>query len=197
MKSYLDYDWLQVINFESGGEKYYNKYLKNITWPGGYSGLTFGIGIDLGYIFLKQYFEARNYILLTSLLGIKGDKAKASLYKVKTVGVKWEDAIEIFKNFTLPKFWKLANELWPGMDLLCESAQVALVSLVFNRGCSIQGDSRKEMKNIIDLVKNKDYYGISSQIKSMKRLWVNKNQDGLLKRRDIESEMVLRCLGDK
>ena len=50
MKSFLDYDWTTVINFESGGENYYNKYLKSVSWPGGASGLTIGIGADLGYM---------------------------------------------------------------------------------------------------------------------------------------------------
>ena len=84
----------------------------------------------------------------------------------------------------------MTKELWPGLEELSERAQVALVSVVFNRGSSIAGPTRTEMKNIKPLVLNKDYKGIAEQIRSMKRLWVGKNMDGLLARREKEAKMI-------
>ena len=92
------------------------------------------------------------------------------------------------------QFWKLGNSLWPKLDELEINAQIALISIVFNRGTSTKGDSRREMRNIKELVIQKDYEGIAQQIISMKRLWVGKNLDGLLKRRDIEAKMVESCI---
>jgi GH24 family phage-related lysozyme (muramidase) len=46
------------------------------------------------------------------------------------------------------------------------------------------------MKNIAPLVINKDYKKIAEQIRSMKRLWIGKNLDGLLTRREKEAKMV-------
>ena len=196
-KSYLDYDWSVVINFESGGKDYYNSSLKKATWPGGASGITIGIGADLGYMtltefetYFSKFFTKEQNTKLKSVLGIKGDNAKAKLNNVKGISLSWENAMDAFINWTLPKFWKLTNTLWPGVENLNEKAQVALVSIVFNRGTSIKGSSRVEMTNIKPLVAKKDYKGIAKEIRSMKRLWVNKNLDGLIKRREEEAKLV-------
>ena len=55
----------------------------------------------------------------------------------------------------------------------------------------MSGDSRKEMKNIQDLVPKKDYAAIAKEIKNMKRLWIGKGMDGLLSRRDDEAALIL------
>lgn len=196
--SYLDYDWEPVINFETGGKAYYEKALQKPTWPGGASGVTVGIGADLGYMTPKEwtdyfstYFSPEANIAFQSVIGLKGSAAKSAVSKVKRWSLGWEEAKKIFVRWTLPKFWKLANAIWPGLDQLKESAQVALVSIVFNRGSSLKGDSRKEMRAIVNHVKTKNYEAIAQEIQNMKRLWVGKGLDGLLKRRDAEAKMVL------
>jgi GH24 family phage-related lysozyme (muramidase) len=108
--------------------------------------------------------------------------------------VSWEKAEETFYNITLPKFYKLTNSLWKGTDLLCPNSQVALTSLVFNRGASLKGSSRVEMAEISKLVSEKKYKEISNQIIKMKRLWQGKGLDGLLKRRDEEAKLILSCV---
>lgn len=200
-RTYLDYDWTPVINFETGGEQYYNKVLKRASWPGGASGVTIGIGADLGYLSRKEfddyfakYFTDEENSRLRSVIGLKGQSAKSALSKVRNIQLSWDDAKEIFVDWTLPKFWKLTNGLWPGIDQLCENAQIALTSIVFNRGSATKGSSRKEMVNIKPLVLKKDTSGIAKEIKSMKRLWYGKGLDGLLKRRDIEAKMVESCV---
>lgn len=199
--SYLEYDWSSVINFESGGESYYNKALKRVCWPGGASGLTIGIGADLGYMsreefekYFSKYFNEEQSSRLKSVIGLKGAIAKSKLTSVKDIELNWENAMEAFIEWTLPKFWRLSNVLWSGLDQLKEKAQVALVSIVFNRGSSTKGSSRAEMRNIKSLVVKKDYKGIASEIRSMKRLWVGKNLDGLIKRREQEAKMVESCI---
>jgi hypothetical protein len=199
-KNYLNYDWSPVINFESGGRLYYNRRLSKPTWPGGASGVTIGIGADLGYMtnqeyvkYFSKFFNQNDNSRLASVIGLKGQVAKNSLHKVSGVELNWENAISAFIDWTLPKFWRLTNGIWPGIQHLCIPAQVALVSIVFNRGTSLVGPSRVEMKNIQKLVLTKNYKGIAAEIRSMKRLWVGKNLDGLLKRRDSEAIMVDTC----
>jgi len=196
-KTYLDYDWNPIIYFESGGEKYYNKFLKNMTWPKGASGITMGIGADLGHMsekefdtYFSKYFTEDENNKLKSTIGLKGDSAKNALSKVKNIELSWENASEAFVDWTLPKFWNLTNALWPKMNELCEKAQIGLVSIVFNRGASTKGSSRTEMLNIKPLVLKKDYKGIAREIRSMKRIWEGKNMDGLIKRREEEAKMV-------
>ena len=101
--------------------------------------------------------------------------------------------MEAFVRWTLPKFWQLTNNIWPGLEELEEKAQIALVSIVFNRGASTKGSSREEMRNIKSLVVNKNYKGIAEEIRSMKRLWKGKNLEGLIKRREVEASMVDGC----
>lgn len=199
-KNYKDYNWEPVIVFESGGKSYYERFLKTPTWPGGASGVTIGIGVDLGYIqtnefdvHFSKYFSKNNVNRLKRTIGIKGSSAKPLISQIKDIELSWDDASDAFCNWTLPKFWKLSNNLWKGLDELKEPAQVALVSIVFNRGASTKGPSRTEMRNIKELVLKKDYIGIAAEIRSMKRLWVGKNMDGLLKRRDVEANMVESC----
>jgi GH24 family phage-related lysozyme (muramidase) len=199
--NYLEYDWNPIINFESGGELYYNKFLKKMTYPGGASGVTMGIGADLGYmsidefnLYFSKYFTKDENIKLKSVINLKGESAKKAIKKLNGIELSWEDASEAFVEWTLPKFWRLTNILWKGIDQLCENAQIGLVSLVFNRGISTKGSSRIEMLNIKPLVLKKDYKGIAKEIRKMKRLWENKNMDGLLKRREEEAKMVESCI---
>jgi len=196
-RTYLDYDWTSVIQFETGGKNYYEKFLQRMTWPGGQSGITMGIGADLGYMsqqefdsYFAKYFTLEERKLIEPVIGLKGEQARNILLRVKHIELSWTNASKAFVEWTLPKFWKMANDLWPGLDQLKEEAQIALVSLVFNRGASIAGPSRVEMKNIKELVLKKDYKGIAEQIRLMKRLWINKNLDGLLSRREKEANMV-------
>ena len=200
-KSYLEYDWTPVINFESGGETYYNKFLKKVCWPGGESGLTIGIGADLGYMsrdefetYFETYFDSTSSSKLKSVIGLKGNNAKNKLSTVRHIELSWSNAMNAFTRWTLPKFWRLSNGVWPGLDGLKEQAQIALVSIVFNRGTSVKGSSRIEMKNIKAFVIKKDYPGIAREIRSMKRLWSSKNMSGLIKRRDVEADMVESCI---
>ena len=69
-------------------------------------------------------------------------------------------------------------------------AQAALLSIVYNRGASLTGDSRREMKNIVPLVSNKDLRGIAAEIRSMKRLWTTPATRGLITRREKEAVLV-------
>ena len=62
--------------------------------------------------------------------------------------------------------------------------------MVFNRGTSLAGDSRTEMRAIVDLVAKKDYEGIAEEIEKSKRLWEHKGLDGLVLRREAESDLV-------
>jgi GH24 family phage-related lysozyme (muramidase) len=198
-KNYTNFDWSPIINWESGGKAYYEKFLNKFTWPGGASGPTIMIGVDCGYYTkheLEQIFDflPRNQIeLVKNATGKTGATGKAYINTLKGITVGWDRAIEIFETLTLPKFYNLTLKTWPGTDKLCESAQVALTSIIFNRGSSLKGDSRKEMRAIAPLVAEKDYKAIAEQIIAMKRLWRGKGLDGLLKRRDEEAKLVLSC----
>jgi GH24 family phage-related lysozyme (muramidase) len=54
----------------------------------------------------------------------------------------------------------------------------------------MDGDRRTEMRAIRDAVAQGDLAEIANQLRVMKRLWIGKGLDGLLKRRDAEADLV-------
>jgi len=191
-----------ILEYEVGGGKsYYDKYLSKPTWPGGASGMTLGIGVDCGYYTSAELEKLFNFLSSNQLEVVKGASGKTgqagkdytTKHKNDGIVVTWDQAINIFDQLTWPKFAKLAEKAFPGLDQLCDNAYGAIVSLVFNRGSSMTGDSRQEMRNIRDLVPKKDYKGIATELRKMKRLWAGKGLDGLLERREAEANLVETC----
>src|SRR2546421_4292710 len=130
-------------------------------WPGESSGITIGLGYDLG--FASEFSDIK---------------------------VKRDDAIDVFKNRTLPLYRARTEKAFPGVDQLPANPQGALVSLVFNRGPGMDGDRRKEMRAVRDAVAAGDLQEIADQIRAMKHLWDPNKMDGLLKRPDAEADLV-------
>lgn len=187
-----------IIKHEvGGGEAYYNKALKKPCYPGGASGVTIGVGYDLGYNSEDQFTADWGKVLtgdifarLSKCLGAKSASAKSLIPAVKDIEIPWESALKVFKESTLPRFVKETLKAFPGADELHPDAFGALVSLVFNRGAAVTGKNREEMKNIRGLISSKNYAAIAKEIVNMKRIWVGKGLDGLLRRRDEEAALV-------
>src|SRR5262249_20184295 len=193
-----------IIDFEvAGGEQYYDKHLQSPVWPGAASGVTIGVGYDLGYnspaTITSDWEQHLDQAVLAPLLataGKTGQNAKAALASVKDIKVPWSAAFAVFQAVTIPKFTNLARNTFPGFDDLDPNCQGALVSLVFNRGGSLDGPRRVEMRAIRDLVPHKDYAGIAQQIRKMKRLWIGTDvENGMSRRRDAEADLVLKSQG--
>jgi len=195
-----------IIKYEvGGGRQYYNSQLKSPEFPGGSSGVTIGIGYDLRFSSAQQFesdwkslLSSEVYTTLLTQLGKSGLAAKAVITSLKNISIPWESAELVFKNRDIPRYIKETITSFPGSDKLKQDAFGALVSLVFNRGGSVIGDSHREMLNIRDAISGKikvdniyDY--ISQQIVSMKRLWINSHMQGLLDRRDEEAALVKSC----
>jgi hypothetical protein len=195
-----------ILDYEvGGGEGYYNAALKHPCYPGGESGVTIGIGYDLGYNTSAQFqndwgsrINGGDYNRLINHIGKKGSSAKSAIPSVKDISIPWDAALEVFKRNTVPRFIKETLRAFPGADKLHRDAFGALVSLVFNRGGSLSGASRVEMLNISKAIKGEiptaNIYGyIADQIIAMKRLWVGKGLDGLLRRRNEEADVIRKC----
>lgn len=186
-----------LIAFEVSSETQYNKKYQKPIWPGGESGVTIGIGYDLGFNNKSSIISAwgpfvsqQTLDILCAVAGLTGIKAKNALSGTKTVVIDYQTALSVFYQTTLPSFARRTKKLYPGIEKLPPDAQGALLSLVYNRGESINGPSRAEMKNIIPLVASQNLVGIAKQIRNMKRLWENKGLPGLLARRDKEATLV-------
>lgn len=193
-----------ILRFEvGGGEPYYDKYLRFPSWPEGQSGVTIGVGYDLGYntslTITNDWGPVISNSCITQLLPCaqkKGSAAQAMLSSVKNVEISWSSAFNVYNNVTIPKFWALTCSTFPGVENCDPNCQGALLSLVFNRGTSLKGDSRLEMRNIKNLVPQKDYKDIAEQIRNMKRLWKGTSiEQGMSRRRDAEADLVLASPG--
>ena len=187
-----------IIHHEIGGRAYYDKKLQAPIWAGGESGVTIGMGYDLGYNSDKQFMADwsgvinLNYInALRPTIGIKGPQAKAMLKgEILNVRIPYNTAYEVFVKSSLPRYYAMTKKIYPNMDLLNDDTKGALVSVVYNRGNRLEGDSRAEMRAIVDLIAKQDYEGIAEQIEKSKRLWEGKGLDGLVTRRESEADLV-------
>ena len=187
-----------IIQHEIGGRTYYDKVLQRPTWPGGESGITIGVGYDLGYTTTQQFIKdwglnltIENINTLKPVIGLKGSKAKEKLKgDILNVKIPYNVAYDVFVKNDVPRYFRMAKKIYPQLEELNEDTQGALVSMVFNRGTSLVGDSRTEMRAIVDLVAKKDYEGIAEEIEKSKRLWEHKGLDGLVIRREAEADMI-------
>jgi len=187
-----------IIQHEVGGRAYYEKKLQAPIWAGGESGVTIGMGYDLGFNSEKQFMAdwsgAINLNFINALrptIGIKGPQAKAMLKgEILNVRIPYNTAYEVFVKSSLPRYYAMTKKIYPNMDLLNNDTKGALVSVVYNRGNRLEGDSRAEMRAIVDLIAKQDYEGIAEQIEKSKRLWENRGLDGLVVRRESEADLI-------
>jgi GH24 family phage-related lysozyme (muramidase) len=170
-------------------------------WPGGGSGITIGYGYDLGFSNPDKFrsdwgshLAPDTFTRLTTALGLTGNGAKIKAPKFADIRIDRDASLAVFQEKTIPEYVAQTTRAFPGFEQLPPDAQGALVSLVYNRGAGMQGDSRREMRAIRDAVPRGDLKEIANQLRLMKRLWVGKGLDGLLKRRDAEAALVESCI---
>lgn len=187
----------KLISFEISSESYYQRFLQQPTWPGGSSGITIGIGYDLGYHNPTQIrkdwqntIPDKDLDKLISVAGLKSEDAKKALRRVNMIKIPLAIAQSVFYIAVLPRFAADTRKAFPGVEALPADAQTALLSLVFNRGTKMTGSRRREMAAIRPRVLAVDLPGIAAQIRAMKRLWENTPLSGLIVRREEEALLL-------
>lgn len=187
-----------LIRYEISSDAYYRRRLSRPVWPGGHSGVTIGIGYDLGYntaARIKRDWQGlvadSSLALLLRAAGIRGETARSHLRRLRSVAVPLGAAKQVFHQSTLPETARSTRRAYPGVEQLPADAQAVLLSLVYNRGTRMSGSRRREMKEIRYRVADGDLPGIAGELRSMKRLWDKRRLAGLHKRRDAEADMVL------
>jgi hypothetical protein len=117
------------------------------------------------------------------------------LHSMQVMGQWVEDvpayatALAHFSKHTLPKWIYRSRRLWPNWDTLLPLQKTALLSIAYNRGTSLTGTRREEMREIVDLLKDKNLQGIAPLIRSMSH-WHTLN--GLQIRRHKEA-ILFEC----
>lgn len=188
----------EIVAFEVSSRAEYEKAYQRPTWPGGASGVTVGIGYDLGYCTLDKLaadFDERLAVTMVRVmqrcLGVTGQAAREILPSVRnSILIPWDVAIAVFSDRDIPEWTAKVCKAIPGADKLPADCLGALVSLADNRGASFDmaGERYTEMRNIKRFVISGDLARIPDEIRAMKRLW-GKDQEGLLIRRDKEAAL--------
>jgi hypothetical protein len=186
---------LEAISFiareEIGDMATYERRWCAPCFPGGESGVTIGVGYDLR--FQKDNFEAdwkellpaSAYQQLSATLGKQGDAAAVN--RLSNVRISWPAAWRVFTQSTLPKTLALVQASFPGQEALSDLSRGALVSLVYNRGASFDGDRRAEMRSIRSVIAAGHSDQAPEFFLSMRRLWPDAS--GLRARREREAEL--------
>ena len=167
----------------------------------GKSGVTLGYGYDLGQqpssqirIDLEPYYTKKQIDRLLVAQGKKGLAAQELVANLSDILISKDKACEMvmlvkqrYAEDTLKIYKEILN--------YHPHCQGAMLSLVYNRGASVSGDRRREMKQIQDDLKI-DGTQVPSLLRSMKRLWTTSANRGLQSRREDEAKIFekgLKC----
>jgi hypothetical protein len=190
-----------IVSEEVTSRQVYDRKYRHPEWPGGGSGVTIGIGYDVGagVNSIAQLRSDWSGVIpdkmidaLASAVGITGVRAQELAAQLHDeVDVPWDAAMTVFRKVTLPRYYAMCEQSLPNFERLSPDCRGALVSLVYNRGASFskEGDRYREMRAIKHYMISREYAEIPGEIRSMKRLWIDDGLGGLLARRDREAKL--------
>ena len=186
-----------IVAFEVTGKAAYERQYRGPIWPGVKSGITIGIGYDVGHQKEAQVrkdcagiLDADMINALVTACGTKGPAAKALLPGLKgRVDVPWEKALQLFKVQSIPRWTAVVRKHLDNTDKLSPDSLGALVSLTFNRGPSFSepGGRYAEMRAIKQHMASGNFARIPAELRNMKRIWPT--VAGLQRRRDAEARL--------
>lgn len=193
-----------IIRWEVSSRQNYEANLTRPCWPAEKSGVTIGIGYDLGYQtregFVRDWSPHLNEDEIETLLpcvGVKGAAAEQMARRVAgEISIPWSAAVDVFRERTIPRYIDETRRAFPGIDKAPHTDCLGmLVSLVMNRGGGMgaHGDDRRsEMRLIRSAVAAEDWTEIPILLREMKRLWLKSK--GLRDRRDEEAQIFDEAL---
>ena len=190
-----------IVRWEVGSQALYTRRYEAPIWPGGASGVTWGIGYDGGHQTRQQIGLDWSALTAASRLqvtaGITGPAAQPVVRDLRDVRVPFGLASDVFGVASLPRYHASARRAFgaDGFDALPADARGALVSVVYNRGASMTGPARTEMRAIRDVcLPGADVHCVAGQIRQMCRLWRGTNLEaGLCGRREDEAGLTERA----
>lgn len=180
---------------EVGSRANYDATGSRPSWPGGASGVTIGVGYDLGYqaTFETDWSGVLNPAQLAALkpwLAVKAKPASAGIPTLKDITIPWNAAWRVFVRNSLPVHVHETRSAFQRSSEMPRLCLGVLVSLVYNRGTSMTDSeqypgNRKEMRDIRDAIAAGRFADIPAALRSMKRLWPD--APGLRDRREREA----------
>jgi hypothetical protein len=187
-----------IIAFEVGSPEVYHAKYRRPIWPGAASGVTVGIGYDLGHaaprVIALDWESHPHAVRLSTASGTTGPLARELAKRLADVVIEYGHARQVFDQTSVVEHYRIARRVFggPAFDALPPNAQGALVSVVFNRGGAMAGERRREMRAIRDAcVPAADTACIATQLRAMTRLWAGTDiEAGMRRRRHAEAELA-------
>lgn len=186
-----------IIEQEVSSKAIYIKKYQRPEWPGASSGVTVGIGYDLGQASPQKIEDDWKGIVDDDMLqvmigcsGYTGSRGSLKTEQVKNkILITWDQAIKVFEEKDMPSWEAKVAKILPNTNLLTPDQFGVLVSLSYNRGLSFNnsGDRFTEMRAIKAAMTSKQFDKIPAQLRKMKRLWPNLR--GLINRREAEAKL--------
>jgi GH24 family phage-related lysozyme (muramidase) len=189
-----------IVGFEVSNRDTYQARYRGVTWPGGKSGITIGIGYDVGYIadvsWLHEDWDGLVGPLQVTELEMACNKtsleAKLLLPKLKDVEITWDVACQQFLKRCLPLYVQETLLALPNAQKLSDDCLGALVSLVYNRGASFKniGPRFEQMRAIRLHMVQSEFDMIPDELRKMKEIWQGDSSlKGLIIRRELEARL--------
>lgn len=121
-----------------------------------------------------------------------GRQAVAHLSTVRDISAPRPIGFDVFNHADIPRVDAQCRKIYPGFEDLRPNARSAILSLVYNRGNSLAGSNRLEMRQLQPLIQQKDYPGIADCLRRMTRVWSGTSiAAGMKNRRYAEAKLVL------
>lgn len=187
-----------IIAFEVGSpETYTRKYTRPI-WPGAASGATWGLGYDGGHrtarVIAIDWHAHPHHVRLQSAAGITGPLARNVARQLADVSIDYGLAREVFDQTSLVEHCRITRRVFRAehFDAAHPNTQGALISVVFNRGGSMTGAGRVEMRAIRDhCLPRRDAACTAQQLRAMVRIWIGSDiEAGMRRRRFAEATLA-------
>lgn len=178
-----------IVSFEVGSPELYEQRYTHPIWPGAASGPTWGIGYDGGHrdasAILVDWEAHPHAARLASASGITGPIAREWVRVAADISVEWGLARVVFDQTSLVEHYRIARRVFGApFDRAPGAVRGSLTSLVFNRGGSMRGDGRREMRIIRDeCLPAGDWNCVAAELRGMTRIWRGSSIEGGMKRR--------------
>lgn len=189
----------RIAEHEVGSAALYTRKYQRPIYPGYSSGPTIGVGYDLGTqasTTIRQDWSIHPQVeSLQSASGLTGaNQARPWVAKNQNIVVPWPMALDVYRQSTLPRYYNIARRSFgqTHFDAMPQGVRDALTSLVYNRGGSMAGSRRVEMRTIRDVcLPSRDVECVARNIELQCRLWEGTAvYNGLCKRRKDEANMA-------
>lgn len=192
-----------IVQFEVSSKAVYEKKYRAPTWPGESSGVTVGIGYDIGQTPATTVKSDWQTVIpgtmfdpLFATVGIVGPPAKPRADALKgTVDISFDQAIGVHRDKVIPRWVGQVKAVLPNADLLNPDCLGALVSLTFNRGAGGYDSTKPRFAQMVAIkqaMTAKNFRAIPQLIRAMKPLWPN--SPGLQDRREQEAKFFEKGL---